>query len=65
MKNTNTSTSTMALDFAKNYSDVSELMCALDDEGLEASQDFDAGATTWYFPDESQIVICESEVEVK
>ena len=65
MKNTNPSESTMALDFAGKFSDVNDLMCALDSAGLEATQDFDRGSTTWHFPDESQIVICESEVEVK
>jgi hypothetical protein len=56
---------TQAENFKANYNDTNDLMTALDNASVESDQDWENETTTWTFEDESKIVICGSDVEVK
>ncbi len=58
-------TTSRATNFKANYSDTSELMTALDIEGIESDQGWENETMTWTFEDGSKIVVCNSDVEVK
>lgn len=55
----------VASEFKTNYSDANDLMIALDDAEISSNQDWENETTTWYFEDDSQIVVSSSIVKVK
>ena len=56
---------TQAQAFKTNYSDVSDLMTALDNADIESTQDWENETTIWTFDDGSIITVSGPEVDVK
>lgn len=50
--------------FSQDYSNVNDLMTALDNAGIESEQDWNNGITTWVFDDESKIVVQADDVVI-
>ena len=48
--------------FLARYPDVNQLITEMEKTTNNINQNWKEGSTTWTFEDESQIIICESEV---
>ncbi len=54
-----------AMKFVLDNTDANYIMTALDKAGIESEQDFGEGSTTWHFNDNSEIVVCGTEVTLR